>query len=84
MLLLFFQIAIAKSSCDFTTSVHLWGHRVETNQIFEYTPPPHFRLRVHVVCKMGVCIIRRVVLILYMHVHLMTCHFFPPLFLRVR
>ena len=35
-------------SCDFTTATFV-GRTVETNRIFEYKPPPHFRSKV--VCK---------------------------------
>jgi len=34
--LLFVQIATAKSLCDFTAFMCLWGCIVETNRIFEY------------------------------------------------
>jgi len=50
-LLLFFCIPTAKSLCDFAASTHLWGHIVETDRMFEYKPPSHFRLKT--VCKMG-------------------------------
>ena len=46
MLLLFLWIVTAKSPCDFTASMCFWGCIVETNRIFEYKPPPHFRLKV--------------------------------------